>query len=197
MAQFYQSYARPLANNEIYEAYVYGKFVTILTWAAVIPLNISIEGQEFSPIFAGMSVRLPDIAKPFYYIRFQNVTGGVVILQYAVSDGEIIDSRFAVAGILPVIIPGLAPAAGYGLIPVSNVAPGTLVVPANAARRSVLIQNIVANGANMFIGFDNLLTNVNYVVELVPGQFYANSDYTGDIYVLAVVNLELVSYGEV
>jgi hypothetical protein len=199
MAQFYQSYARAIANGEIYEANCYGKFVSILAWPAVLPLLISIENQEFSPIWPGMSVRLPDVAKPFYVIRFWNNTGGAVALQYAVSDGEIVDSRFAVAGILPVFIPGLAPANGYGWVPVSNVAPGTLVVPANAARRSVIIQNLPPpiNAGNMMIGFDNLLTAVNYACLLQPGVPYVNTDYSGDIWVLSTVNLEAVAFGEV
>ena len=168
-----------------------------MTWANAVDLLVSIDGENFSPIKAGMSVKLAAVAKPFYTIQFQNITGGIVLLEYAISTGEIVDSRFNAVGVVVAAIPGLAVANGYGVIQISNVAPGTVVMALNIARRSFIIRNLAGNAGNMFIGFTNLLTNINYAIRLTPGEVYTNSDYTGVVYVLSTVNLEAVSFGEI
>jgi hypothetical protein len=196
MANYYQATRQTIPIGAIYEANVYGKFVAILTWASITDLLISIDGQAFSPVKAGMAIRLPDNSKAFYNIKFWNVTGGIMALEYAVSDGAIVDTRFNVAGVIPVIMPGTAVVPAYGLVPCLAAAGGSLVIPANAARRSILIQNLIGNAGNMYIGFDALLTNINYGVLLVPGAIYTTSDYTGDVWAQAVVNLENCNFIE-
>jgi len=192
----YQSYARNLQVGQVYEANCTGKWLSILTWGNAIDLLVSIDGESFSPIKAGMSVKLGEIVKPFYYVRFQNITGAIVLLEFAISDGQIVDSRFNAVGVVNVITPGL-PAAAYGFVPCLAAAGGTLVIPANAARRSFFVQNLITNLGNHYIGFDGLLTNVNYGALLAPGMAYANDDYTGDVWAQAIVNLEAVSFIEV
>jgi len=197
MANFYQAYRRPLQIGEVMDFAAYGKYVCILTWNNAIDLMISIEGQSFFPIKAGMSVRLPDMDKAFYNLRFQNNTGAITVLEFALSDGSIQDNRFNTVGIVNVFVPGFAPAAGFNLVPCLAAAGGTVIVPANPARRSIIIRNLIGNTDTIYIGFDNTLTNAKYVIALAVGEVYTNSDYAGEIRGQAVVNLETVSYGEV
>lgn len=196
MSKFYEYILRPVLDNEIYEANVFGKFVSILAWGSTTDLLISIEGEAFSRIKAGMSVKLPDTAKPFYSIRFQNLTGGTVTLEYAVSDGQIIDNRLTVSGTVIASIPGKAAAIGFNALAISNVAPGTSIA-ANTARRSIFIQNLKANAGDMYIGTADTLTAAIYGRRLSPGDFHSFDDYTGAVYILSTVNNEKVSYIEV
>ena len=95
-----------------------------------------------------MSVKLPDTASNFAQVQFRNISGGTVDLEFAVSDGQIIDNRFTSVGTVNVLIPGKAIAIGFNALAISNVAPGTSIA-ANALRKSIFIQNLKANGGDM------------------------------------------------
>ena len=194
----YQFISSTILNNEIRTFGCTGKYARILKWNSATPLKISFDGSSFQDISAGMFIKLSDSADPFTLIYVQNLTGGDLLLEMGISSGEIGDNRLTVTGTVISSIPGLAVAAGYGLVAISSAAGGTLVAASNAARRSIIIQNLKTNGGDMLIGFDTATLDVTkYVVRLAPGDVYTNSDYTGAIYVQALINTEKVSFGEV
>lgn len=77
----------------------------------------------------------------------------------------------------------------------------TLVVAANVARKSVIIQALSSNAGNVFLGFANTVTvggaPGTWFAELQPGMSYGVDDYRGDIYGIAAVAGNIVGVGEV
>lgn len=196
MSNIYQFLDAVLLNNEVRTFAVVGKYIRVITWNSATPLKISFDGSTFHNINAGMYIKLPDTEASFTLIYLQNLTGGNLLVELGVSSGEIGDNRLTVTGVVTSSFPGLAVAAGYDLVAISNVA-ATQIVAANAARRSILIRNLATNGGNMYLGFTNAVTALKYIICLTPGEFYSNSDYTGAIFALSTVLNEKVSYGEV
>jgi len=71
------------------------------------------------------------------------------------------------------------------------------VLAANAARKSFSIQAKSTNTGIVYVGFDNLVTAVNWWAELQPGQSCDGDDYRGPLHAIATVAGQLIGYAEV
>ena len=84
----------------------------------------------------------------------------------------------------------------FGTVQVSNAA-ATQIRPALAARKSIIIQNLLGNTGNLYLGFANTVSTTVCFVCLAPGQAWTADDYCGDIYGLQTVLNDRATYGEV
>jgi len=71
-----------------------------------------------------------------------------------------------------------------------------IVLAANANRHGCCVQAMSTNGASIFIGSTNLVTNVNKILELQPGQGFTWDDYRGPLWAYSVAGGDVVHGGE-
>lgn len=83
---------------------------------------------------------------------------------------------------------------GYGQTNVGVAA--VQIIAANADRKACSIQAKSTNTGIVYIGFDNLVTTINFFAELQPGMSVGIDDYRGDLYALADAAGQLVGWGE-
>jgi hypothetical protein len=140
---------------------------------------------------------------PFHTLFITNTAqvGGEVTIVYGNLSTEfldVIDNRAQSSAILTGILAQL-----QGIVTVgaeNQIAMGagaTIIVAANAARRSVFIQHDPAGVGTVALGFSNAVTAVNCFVVLAPGESWTCDDYRGDIYGLRSGAATNCNYGEV
>ncbi len=89
---------------------------------------------------------------------------------------------------------GTVAAGNYGTVQVAAAA--TQIRPALATRKSLIIQNLLGNTGNLYLGYDNAVTATNCFICLAPGQAWATDDYLGAVFGLQTVALDRATFGE-
>ena len=71
------------------------------------------------------------------------------------------------------------------------------ILAANADRRSFHVQAGLGNAQTVWIGYTNLVTNLNAAAALVAGQSFWLDDYRGPIHAIAGGAGQVLHYSEV
>lgn len=198
MKTIYQYFTRTIAAGGIAELNIYSRFLILISNSSSSYIKISIAQQGFEKLPVGLSIGLPE-TDTFNIVQFRNDTLVSMDIVFAVSNGNIVYSPIALlSATLTDIFNELKGVAtnSFARIQVSNAA-ATVIKAASATRKSIKLCASPDNTDDIYIGYDNTVTNVKFVIKLVPGQTIELTDYLGAIYGWAVVNNEVVSYGEV
>lgn len=200
---FYRYYSASIAAGETREFNVYARFIALLSWSGTTEAIVQIGDQPEETLPAGLQVSLPydDEGKPVYFdkIRIRNANAGAVTVKFAVSAGLIGDSNLLLSGstledILEQLS-GLGTGTDEDFVAISNVE-ATLVIAANADRKSVMVQNLPTNTGLMYVGYTNTMTKTKCRALIAPGQIFSTSTHPGTLYLMADVNGEEVAVGE-
>ena len=89
---------------------------------------------------------------------------------------------------------GTVTAGNFATVQVAAAA--TLIIAANANRKSLIIQNLLGNTGNLYLGFTNTVSATVCFVCLAPGQAWTTDDYQGAVYGLQTVANDRATYGE-
>lgn len=92
--------------NDIAERSVYGRFLTLLDNSALSDVEVSIAGDAFEALPAGISVEINDQEQSFTNLRFKNPTASVMAIKIALSSGRVLDNRLVASAELDVSITG-------------------------------------------------------------------------------------------
>lgn len=198
----FRNYTRAIAAGATEEINVYGRFLTLLEWDGALDPQISIGGQTAEDFPSGVAIELPAIDgldEFFGKLRITNPNATTQSIRIATSAGRIFDNRLQLSGTvfdnILTELRGDSVPESYGLVNATVAA--ALIVPANANRRSALIQNLPTNSYVKYVGFDNTVSAAKFVAMITPGQIFSTDDYRGDLYLASATGAENVSYGEV
>jgi len=147
--------------------------------------------------------RQTGLRTPFEKLLITTPAGqsGDMVLLYGTESPEmldIIDNRSAtVAGLTDILaeLQGDQLPEGYGQATIGVVQ--SQVLAANVDRKSFSIQAKSTNAGIVYVGFDNLVTAINWWAELQAGQSCDGDDYRGPIHAIATVAGQLIGFGEV
>ncbi|OEJ64649.1 hypothetical protein [Magnetovibrio blakemorei] len=167
-----------------------GHFFRILDCTGATELDVGVDG--YSPYLVPVGVGIP-VPKGFSSIRVVNNSGGAVTFNIGVGEGAIDDGRFQASGTISIsgtVDLGLASSYSTAAV-VVGVAAG-LVVAANAARKSVTIQNLGAQpiylggaGVTVADGLEVAANGGAFTLSGVSAAVYAISGTAGqDVRVL-------------
>lgn len=196
----YRSYTITLLPGQVFRISSYGSFLIILDNDIGTDPRMSINGDAFEEIPAGISVQLPPQEK-FQYLLLQNPDGAdTMTLRFALSASLIQDNRLVISGsvftdILAQFNGDLTPE-NWG----DDIAVGAAAVQllaANANRKSLLVQSDIANPGIIYIGYDNTVGSTKKVATLLPGGAFSVDDYRGAIWAISGVPGNAVSASEV
>jgi len=199
-SSIYRHFTRTIPAGAIQTINVYANYITILDNDTSTDVKISINNQSFENLPKGLSIELPEGSNVATDVKFQNNSGGTMMLTFAVSSGKIQDSRLTISGstfddILKQST-GSVNVGTYGSFTTSSAVPGTIAIPSNVNRSSFSILNPESNTGTTYIGKDTNLSSTNYMVKLEPGEYFEGNDYLGDVYVLQGVNAEVIMRNE-
>lgn len=79
---------------------------------------------------------------------------------------------------------------------VAVLATATLIVPANADRKSVIVSHRGDGVGLIYLGFDNTVTALKHFIQLAPGESWSIDDYTGDVYAIRSAGATNAIWGE-
>ncbi|MCJ7546798.1 MAG: hypothetical protein MUP30_08240, partial [Deltaproteobacteria bacterium] len=72
-----------------------------------------------------------------------------------------------------------------------------IMLAINANRHGFIIQAPSTNGANfIYLGFNNLVTNIHYFVQLAAGASWSCDDYRGEVWAIASAAAQITHCGE-
>ena len=164
-------------------------------------ITIKVNGTDQPAIACSVHTGL---VTPFDKLLITTPAGqsGNLVIMYGTEAPEllrIIDNRSTtvagVGGVLEELRGDLTPENWGPPIVVGNLA-AELILAANAARKGCIIQSAMSNTGQVYIGFDNTVTNNKWIAELQVGTAFTIDDYRGALYAWATVALQSVGYGE-
>jgi len=141
---------------------------------------------------------------PYYRLYITTPAGQVGTLQiiYGTEAPEllrILDNRSitiaGVGGVLGELQGDITPENWGAEIAVGNAA-AALILAANVARKSCIIQAKSTNAGLIYIGYDNTVATNKWIAELQAGVPFETDDYRGPLYAIASIAGQLVGYGE-
>lgn len=195
---FYRDFNFTLSAGQIIPVAAWGSYLTILDNNTAFDILVSIDGNAFQPIPAGVSVELPQ-DQSYAGFLIQNSSAGAMTVHFAISSGKIVDARFKTSATLNTSDANLLAELQGITTPGTFAADATVGVAAvsalasNAARKACLIQADATNTGKIFLGFDNTVTTVKKIITLSPGASFVVDDYRGDIYAISDTAAQKIS----
>ncbi len=185
----YRYFSVTLSAGQVLPLNVYARYITILSNSITTNPEISIGGDQFETIKAGLSIELPE-GEHIQEIQLRNPAGGAMTLTFALSAGKITDASLVVSGIVDVSASadGMSTPAA---LTITTAAPGAASISASSTRRGVIIQN---QGPNpVWVGDSNVDGASNRGIKIAVDDSII-LDFTGAIYMRSTGGNSTVSY---
>ncbi len=156
--------------------------------------------QDLHPVVQGLGYVHPFDILHISWDAQTDKTLTIIIANLAPELFSIVDNRSAiVTGTLLTAIRdelrGDLVAENFGMVVVG--AGATLIIAANANRKSCFIQHSPTGVGVIYLGFDNTVTNIIHFIELAPGNWWSIDDYRGDVYAIRSAAPTDAQYNEV
>lgn len=177
----YRYFSVTLSAGQVLTVNVFARYVTILSNSISTNPEISIGGDQFETIKAGLSIELPE-GDMVQEIQLRNPAAGAMTLTFALSAGKITDSSLVIAG-------------NVNIVDVTSAATGSLNIQAavgalqatalavNVNRKSFSVQANPANTGNIYVSYFTGVDATHYKYILQPGQALTDDQWKGAVYV--------------
>lgn len=94
-----QYFAGTIDAGGIITIETYANFLILLSNTSTTKVKVSIGGQAFQDLPVGLSVELPrENEQSFSQLQFQNVTAGAIQIEFAISNGRVVNSSLVLSG---------------------------------------------------------------------------------------------------
>ncbi|MDD5692245.1 MAG: hypothetical protein PHP10_03605 [Candidatus Omnitrophica bacterium] len=177
----YRYFSVTLAAGQVLPINVYARYITILSNSIATNPEISIGGDQFETIKAGLSIELPE-GDMVQEIQLRNPSAGLMTLTFALSAGKIVDSSLSISGSIN-IIDMTAAATGSLNVEAAVGAAQAVALAANPSRKSFSIQANPANTGNIYVSYFTGVDATHYKYILQPGQVLNDDQWKGAVYV--------------
>ena len=194
----YQYFKRMIAAGEIIDINAFGSLITLLKTDGTKNILISIAGQSFQELPAGISVKLLP-GEFFTKLQFQNTEASPVTIEFTLATGNINDNRIS-ASLQQVLenvrdeLKGSASGADNAKATVGVAA--VVVLAANTSRKAFIVSAPAANTGKIYIGFTSGITTSKGIAELQAGMSLMLDDYQGTVYAISDTAAQSLYNGE-
>lgn len=177
----YRYFSVTLSAGQVLPINVFARYITILSNSISTNPEISIGGDQFETIKAGLSIELPE-GDMIQEIQLRNPAAGAMTLTFALSAGKIIDSSLVIAGSVNIIDVTASATGSLNAEGTVGLAQATALA-ANANRKSFSIQAEPANTGLIYVAYVTGVDTTHYKVILQKGQFLVDDKWRGAVYV--------------
>lgn len=198
MKNYFDNHDLTIAAGKSSTIYGYNNFITLLECSESGGVRVGIGQHATGKLLKGLSVELPQ-GESFDYLTFYNDTANTMTLTVMLSIGRVYDNRLVLTGtdplsVIQVQLQGNTAAGSYGQAIVGT--PTAKILNANAGRVGFSIQAKNSNTGNVYLGFTNGVTDLNWFVQLQAGMSLNLDNYRGEIWAIADVTAQYVGWGE-
>ena len=177
----YRYFSIALAAGQVLPLNVYARYITILSNSITTNPEISIGGDQFETIKAGLSIELPE-GEHVQEIQLRNPAGGAMTLTFALSAGKITDASLVIAGSVNIVNVTASATGSLNAEVTVGLAQATALA-ANANRKSFSIQAEPANTGKIYVAYLTGCDTTHYKFILQAGQAFSDDVWKGAVYV--------------